>query len=51
LVENRLYRFKPLTGDQLSVRHADAQDAELSVRVGIFNRMQAVARPNSARIA
>ena len=51
LVENLMYRFKTLTGDRLWARHVDAQDAEVAVRVGIVNRMLAVARPNSVRVA
>jgi hypothetical protein len=51
LVENLMYRFKTLTGDRLWARHADAQDAEVAVRVGIINRMFEIARPKSVRIA
>lgn len=51
LVESLMYRFKTLTGDRLSARQVDAQDAELAVRVGVINRMLDVARSKSVRIA
>ncbi|KAF1016711.1 MAG: hypothetical protein E5299_00427 [Burkholderia gladioli] len=40
-----MYRFKTLTGNCLWARHIDSQAAEVSVRVGVINRMADLARP------
>ncbi|KAF1005688.1 MAG: hypothetical protein E5299_02230 [Burkholderia gladioli] len=34
-----MYRFKTLTGNCLWARHIDSQATEVSVRVGVINRM------------
>ncbi|KAF1011606.1 MAG: hypothetical protein E5299_01366 [Burkholderia gladioli] len=44
-------RFKTLSGNCLWARHIDSQAAEVSVRVGVINRMVDLARPKSVRIA
>ncbi|KAF1052902.1 MAG: hypothetical protein GAK41_00936 [Burkholderia gladioli] len=46
-----MYRFKILTGNCLWARHIDSQATEVSVRVGVINRMAGLARPQSVRIA
>ncbi|KAF1005697.1 MAG: hypothetical protein E5299_00353 [Burkholderia gladioli] len=46
-----MYRFKTLTGNCLWARHIDAQATEVSIRVGVINRMADLARPQSVRIA
>ncbi|KAF1007198.1 MAG: hypothetical protein E5299_02070 [Burkholderia gladioli] len=47
-----MYRFKTLTGNCLWARHIDAQATEVSIRVGVINRMGVeLARPQSVRIA
>ncbi|KAF1011510.1 MAG: hypothetical protein E5299_01389 [Burkholderia gladioli] len=46
-----MYRFKTLTGHCLWARHIAAQATEVSVRVGVINRMADLARPQSVRIA
>ncbi|MEX3593066.1 MAG: IS5 family transposase, partial [Burkholderia sp.] len=51
LAENAMYQFKTLTGNCLWARHIDAQATEVSVRVGVINRMADRARPQSVRIA
>ncbi|MDT4840416.1 IS5 family transposase ISBhu1 [compost metagenome] len=51
LVENLMYRLKTLTGNRLWARDVGAQAAEVAIRVGILNRMAALARPQSVRIA
>ncbi|QQX89740.1 IS5 family transposase (plasmid) [Cupriavidus necator] len=51
LVENLMYRLKTLTGHSLWAREIGSQATEVSVRVGVLNRMAALARPQSVRIA
>ncbi|MGU8077194.1 IS5 family transposase [Burkholderia pyrrocinia] len=51
LAENAMYRFKTLTGPCLWARRTDSQAVEVSVRVGVLNRMTDLARPQSVRIA
>ncbi|MEX3592920.1 MAG: IS5 family transposase, partial [Burkholderia sp.] len=51
LAENAMYRFKTLTGNYLWARHIEAQATEVSIRVGVINRMADLARPQSVRIA
>ncbi|XDJ35988.1 MAG: IS5 family transposase [Burkholderia sp.] len=51
LAENAMYRFKTLTGNCFWARHIDAQATEVSIRVGVINRMADLARPQSVRIA
>lgn len=51
LVENLMYRLKTLTGHLLWAREIGSQATEVSVRVGVLNRMAALARPQSVRIA
>ncbi|KAF1016734.1 MAG: hypothetical protein E5299_00407 [Burkholderia gladioli] len=34
-----MYRFKTLTGNCLWARHIDSQVTEVSIRVGVVNRM------------
>jgi hypothetical protein len=51
LVENLMYRLKTLTGNCLWARTIGSQATEVAVRVGVLNRMTALARPQSARIA
>ncbi|KAF1010913.1 MAG: hypothetical protein E5299_01549 [Burkholderia gladioli] len=42
---------RPLTGNCLWARHIEAQATEVSIRVGVINRMADLARPQSVRIA
>jgi Transposase DDE domain len=51
LVENLMYRLKTLTGNRLWARRIDSQATEVAIRVGVLNRMTALARPHSVRIA
>ncbi|MEX3592927.1 MAG: transposase, partial [Burkholderia sp.] len=51
LAENAMYRFKTLTGNCLWSRHIEAQATEVSIRVGVINRIADLARPQSVRIA
>ncbi|MEX3592849.1 MAG: IS5/IS1182 family transposase, partial [Burkholderia sp.] len=51
LAENAMYRFKTLTRNCLWARHIDSQATEVSIRVGVINRMADLARPQSVRIA
>lgn len=51
LVENLMYRLKTLTGNRLWARDVGAQATEVAIRVGVLNRMAALARPQSVRIA
>jgi len=51
LVENLMYRLKTLTGTRLWARCIGSQATEVAIRVGVLNRMTALARPQSARIA
>ena len=45
LVENTMYRFKILTGNRLWSRRISSQATEMAIRVGVVNRMAALARP------
>ena len=51
LVENLMYRLKTLTGHCLWARRTGSQATEVSIRVGVLNRMAALACPQSVRIA
>lgn len=51
LAENLMYRLKTLTGPCLWAREIGSQATEVSIRVGVLNRMAALARPKSVRIA
>jgi hypothetical protein len=51
LVENLMYRLKTLTGNRLWARRIGSQATEVAIRVGVLNRMTALARPKSVRIA
>jgi Transposase DDE domain len=51
LVENLMYRLKTLTGHSLRARRIASQATEVAIRVGVLNRMTAIARPQSVRIA
>ncbi|MGF6971701.1 hypothetical protein QFZ94_000128 [Paraburkholderia sp. JPY465] len=51
LVETLMYRLKVLTGASLWARATSAQATEVSIRAGVLNRMVALARPQSVRIA
>ncbi|MEX3593017.1 MAG: IS5/IS1182 family transposase, partial [Burkholderia sp.] len=51
LAENAIYRFKTLTGNCFWARHIASQATEVSMRVGVINRMADLARPQSVRIA
>jgi hypothetical protein len=46
-----MYRFKTLTGNRLWSRRIRSQATEMAIRVGVVNRMAALARPQSIRIA
>ena len=46
-----MYRLKVLTGPCLWARQTGSQATEVSIRVGVLNRMVALARPQSVRIA
>ncbi|MEX3548069.1 MAG: IS5/IS1182 family transposase, partial [Burkholderia sp.] len=45
------YRLKILTGSCLWAREIGSQATEVSVRVGVLNRMTALACPQSVHIA
>lgn len=51
LAETLMYRLKVLTGSSLWARATGSQATEVSIRAGVLNRMVALARPQSARIA
>jgi hypothetical protein len=51
LVENLMYRLKTLTDSRLWARCIGSQATEVAIRVGVLNRMAALARPQSVRIA
>ena len=51
LAETLMYRLKVLTGPCLWARQTGSQATEVSIRVGVLNRMVALARPQSVRIA
>ncbi|CAM2178639.1 hypothetical protein BO443_30032 [Burkholderia orbicola] len=46
-----MYRLKTLTGPCLWARRTDTQATEITVRVGMLDRMAELARPQSVRIA
>ncbi|CAH0445182.1 hypothetical protein LMG9673_04565 [Ralstonia pseudosolanacearum] len=46
-----MHRLKTLTGHSLWTREARFQATEVAIRAGVFNRMAALARPPSVRIA
>lgn len=46
-----MYRLKTLTGNRLWARCIGSQAPEVAIRVGVPNRMAALARPQSIRIA
>ncbi|MGF6637138.1 IS5 family transposase [Paraburkholderia sp. CI3] len=51
LAETLMYRLKVLTGACLWARETGSQATEVSIRAGVLNRMTALARPQSVRIA
>lgn len=51
LAETLMYRLKVLTGRSLAARTIGAQATEVAIRAGVLNRMVALARPQSVRIA
>jgi hypothetical protein len=51
LAETLMYRLKTLTGSCLWAREIGSQATEVSIRAGVLNRMTALARPQSVRIA
>jgi hypothetical protein len=51
LAETLMFRLKTLTGPCLWARKTSSQATEVSIRAGLLNRMAALARPNSVRIA
>ncbi len=51
LVENLMYRLKTLTGHCLWARQLGSQATEVAIRAGVLNRMAALARPQSVRVA
>jgi hypothetical protein len=51
LVENLMYRLKTLTGNSLWARKVGSQATEVAIRAGVLNRMAALARPHSVRVA
>lgn len=51
LVENLMGRLKTLTGEKCGAQRLGAQATELAMRVGILNRMAALARPLSVPFA
>lgn len=51
LAETLMYRLKVLTGGSLAARTIGAQATEVAIRAGVLNRMTALARPRSVRIA
>ncbi len=46
-----MYRLKTLTGHSLWAREIGSQATEVAIRAGVLNRMVAIARPQSVRIA
>ena len=50
LVENAMYRFKPLVGDHLASHQFDTQVKKAHARVAAMNIMTALGRPVSVRI-
>ncbi len=51
LAENAMYRYKTFTGNRPWARRADSQATEVAIGVDVLNRMTALARPQSIRIA
>jgi hypothetical protein len=51
LAETLMYRLKILTASCLWAREIGSQATEVSIRAGVLNRMAALARPQSVRIA
>ncbi|MFC4521544.1 IS5/IS1182 family transposase, partial [Cupriavidus pinatubonensis] len=51
LAETLMYRLKTLTGHSLWAREIGSQATEVAIRAGVLNRMVALARPQSVRIA
>jgi hypothetical protein len=51
LAETLMYRLKVLTGRSLAARTIGAQATEVAIRAGVHNRMAALARPQSVRVA
>ena len=51
LAQNLMCRFKTLIGHRLRARDVHVQDAEIALKMGIINRMRALARPKSVRMA
>ncbi|XHO07532.1 IS5 family transposase IS1420 (plasmid) [Ralstonia syzygii] len=51
LVENLMYWLKTLTGHSLWARKVGSQATEVAIRAGVLNRMAALARPHSVRVA
>jgi|SRR5471032_353879 len=51
LAETLMYRLTVLTGRGLAARTIGAQATEVVIRAGVLNRMTALARPQSVRIA
>ncbi|ODV43124.1 hypothetical protein AWV79_20200 [Cupriavidus sp. UYMMa02A] len=51
LAETLMFRLKTLTGSTLWARRVGSQATEICIRVGVLNRMAALARPQSVRIA
>lgn len=46
-----MHRLKTLTGHCLWARKVGSQATEVAIRAGVLNRMAALARPPSVRIA
>ncbi|CAH0445719.1 hypothetical protein LMG10661_01901 [Ralstonia syzygii subsp. syzygii] len=46
-----MYRLKTLTGHSLWAREVGSQATEVAIRAGVLNRMGALARPQSVRVA
>ncbi|MCX5545638.1 transposase [Paraburkholderia sp. CNPSo 3076] len=51
LAETLMYRLKVLTGSSMWAHATGSQATEVSIRAGVLNRMGALARPQSVRIA
>lgn len=51
LAETLMYRLKTLTGPTLWARSIGTQATEVAIRVGVLNRMAAIARPQSEQVA
>ncbi len=46
-----MYRLKTLTVHSLWAREVRSQATEVAIRAGLLNRMAALARPQSVRVA